>query len=130
MIISPQTFSAQLEAGTISYCLSQCIILFCTLSAWPHALLFPLLSPSPSSTQDIPYTSVPSFHTGNIQLPSLSLPSLVSLVPLHMSSLYYSISQTYFGEQLSPALLLLFLAVSGQMPKPLTISTNFSFSSF
>ena len=32
MIISSWTFSMQLRAGTTSYCLSQCTILFCTLS--------------------------------------------------------------------------------------------------
>jgi len=31
LIISPQTFSMQLGAGTAWFCLSQCAILFCTL---------------------------------------------------------------------------------------------------
>ena len=32
LIISPRTFSTQLGAGTAWFCLSQCAILFCTLS--------------------------------------------------------------------------------------------------
>jgi len=35
LIISPQTFSMQLGAGTAWFCLSQCAIPFCTLSALP-----------------------------------------------------------------------------------------------
>jgi len=34
LIISPQTFSMQLGAGISLVCLSQCAILFCTLSMW------------------------------------------------------------------------------------------------
>ena len=34
LIISPRTFSTQLGAGTAWFCLSQCAIPFCTLSAF------------------------------------------------------------------------------------------------
>ena len=52
LIISPRTFSMQLGAGTAWFCLSQCAIPFCTLSAGSCSLLFGHSgcdSPSPSS---------------------------------------------------------------------------------
>jgi len=76
LIISPQTFSTQLGAGTAWFCLSQCAIPFCTLSAAPlykivkKGVLFEWGPIQQKAQQDLKILIEDCFHTRNPKFPS------------------------------------------------------------
>ena len=74
LIISPRTFSMQLGAGTAWFCLSQCAIPFCTLSApLPIALIDGTVNAYVNSIVTLPiefpcgYSCAPEFYVTKLE---------------------------------------------------------------
>jgi len=118
LIISPRTFSTQLGAGTAQFCLSQCAIPFCTFSTRRPFFILP---PYPQWAFPIFVLFLPALEALNLCY------SHSSYHPLSFSTLHYSTFQ-YFkfilgndGPLFLPSLI---PAVSGQVPKLLTASTQ------